>query len=325
VSSTAEDSRLARISREMLFSGMTEDATPGWALDRAIGLLEEEALRAGHPLFSRGHPADYVSFIRDASFEAVAPDAPPWRFEGSWLVGVFDAVMQRPHARSILLSSDAHVLRIRSDDWLELLEDCFELTYSLLLRAVQNTAAIEDRLEARGPQPLAPNVDRLTWEADSLSLVERLALLVDVPLLRGAGVQTLADLAAHAEEHRYAAGELVLPLGQARDRQFLVVAGEVVGRRAPRAQVRRYGVGDVVLGTAAFGQASRAWEVRAAAPTRALSFAERDWLELMEQHFDMARSAFAWVGSERERLLNALSAAGESTFRLEPGSAAGEV
>jgi CRP-like cAMP-binding protein len=325
VSSTTEDSRLARISREMLFSGMTEDATPGWALDRATGLLEEQALRTHHPLFSRGQQADYVSFIRDGRFEALAPGAPAWRFEGSWLVGVFDAVAHRPHARSILLSSDAHVLRIRSDAWLELLEDCFELTYSLLLRAVQNTAALEERLEAKRPSPLAASVERLTWENAPLSLVERLALLVDVPLLRGAGVQTLADLAAHAEEHRYGAGELILPRGHSRESQLLVVTGEAVGERAGNLPARHYVAGDVVLGTAAFGQRSQAWEVRAAAPTRVLSFAERDWLELMEQHFDMARSAFAWVGTERDRLLNALSAAGESTFRLEPGSAAWEV
>jgi CRP-like cAMP-binding protein len=325
MSATAQDSRLIRISREMLLGGLTQETIPGWALDRATGLLEEDALRAGHALYSRGDAADFVAFIRDGRFEAVAPDGPPWRFEGSWVVGIFDALMERSHTRSIRLSSDAHVLRIRTDAWLELLEDCFELTYSLLLRAVQTTADLEERLEAKHPPAAVAPVDRLTWEAAPLGLVERLALLVEVPLLRGAGVQTLTDLAAHAEEHRFETGQLVLERGKARDRQLLVVAGEVVGAREKSERVRRYGAGDVVLGTAAFGPTSQAWEARTAAPTRVLSFAERDWLELMEQHFDIARSAFAWVGNERERLLNALAADGEWTYRLEPGSPAGEV
>jgi CRP-like cAMP-binding protein len=325
MSSTTEDSRLVRISREMLLGGLTQETIPGWALDRATALLEEDALAAGHTLYSSGEPADFIAFIRDGRFEAVAPDAPAWRFEGSWVVGIFDALMERPHTRSIRLSSDAHVLRVPTDAWLELLEDCFELTYSLLLRAVQTTADLEERLEAKHPPAAAVPVDRLTGEVAALSLVEKLALLVEVPLLRGAGVQTLTDLAAHAEEHRFATGELLLERGKARDRQLLVVAGEVAGVRAQPQRVRRYGAGDIVLGTAAFGPASQAWEARAAAPTRVLSFAERDWLELMEQHFDIARSAFAWVGSERERLLNALAADGDWTYRLEPGSPAGEV
>jgi CRP-like cAMP-binding protein len=325
MSAAAQESRLVRISREMLLGGLTQETIPGWALDRATGLFEEQALRAGHALYSSGDAADFIAFIREGRFEAAAPHGPTWRFEGSWVVGIFDALMERPHSRSIRLSSDAHVLRIRTDSWLELLEDCFELTYSLLLRAVQTTADLEERLEAKHPPSAALPVDRLTWEVAPLSLVERLALLVEIPLLRGAGVQTLTDLAANAEEHRFETGELVLERGKPRDRQLLVVAGEVVGARGQPERVRRYGRGDIVLGTAAFGPASQAWEARTAAPTRVLSFAERDWLELMEQHFDIARSAFAWVGSERERLLNALAADGEWTYRLEPGSPAGEV
>jgi CRP-like cAMP-binding protein len=78
-------------------------------------------------------------------------------------------------------------------------------------------------------------------------------VLSDVALLREAGVQTLANLAAGAQEVSFPAGAEVLARGAERDRLFIVADGLVEAAREGPAVSGRFGPGALVAGGAALG------------------------------------------------------------------------
>ena len=139
-------------------------------------------------------------------------------------------------------------------------------------------------------------------------MVERLALLLDVPMLRFAGVQALADLAAVSEEISFVAGELVVERGVEHERLVRIVEGAVLAERAGPTVVRRQGPRDLVCGTAILGHVADGWQARAVTPTRAISFPIEALFDRMEEHFDLVRSTFAALAARRERLLEGLAA-----------------
>lgn len=92
-----------------------------------------------------------------------------------------------------------------------------------------------------------------------------------------------------------------------RTRVFLVVEGQVEGLHESPDVAYSFGPGDIVLGAGAFGVPALAWNARATSRARLLAFGGEDWLDLMEEHFDLVRSALAGLALERERLLDLLA------------------
>jgi hypothetical protein len=62
-----------------------------------------------------------------------------------------------------------------------------------------------------------------------------------------------------------------------------------------------------VCGTAAFGDPLLAWEAVARSAGRALTFRTADWLDVMEENFDMVRTTLGALSLDREELLERLS------------------
>ena len=71
-----------------------------------------------------------------------------------------------------------------------------------------------------------------------------------------------------------------------------------------------FGPGDIISGAGAFGEAALAWAARAKTKVRVLAFRIEDWFDLMEEHFDLVRSALAGSALERERLTDLLASNG---------------
>jgi CRP-like cAMP-binding protein len=140
-----------------------------------------------------------------------------------------------------------------------------------------------------------------------LTLVERLALLGSVQILRGGGVQALADLASASEEAFFESGEAILERGAEGTHLHLIVGGEVDASRVDPAARRSYGPGDIVCGVASFGSSAVPWEARARVATRVLSFSSELWFDLMEEHFDMVRSTLAAIAERRALLIEFLA------------------
>lgn len=303
---------LVRTSRELFLSALAGGASDieTWVLDRMTSLLEEGDVRAGTRIFAAGEEAEFIYYMRHGRIRLVRPGGATWTFEGRWAIGAFDAAMNRPHARTAIALTDLRLMKLRSEHWLELLEDSFELARANIANIVGTVAALETRRWASRPPPRGSVVAPVPPPGATFTFVDRLALLTDVALFRDAGVQVLADVAGVMEEMTFEAGERIDL--ETKRRALLVLDGEIVADRHEPTLSVPFGPGSVVCGVAALGEPARAWEARAVTKARALSIGLEDWLDLMEEHFDLVRSALAALARARENILEELAAdAGE--------------
>jgi CRP-like cAMP-binding protein len=296
------DEARKRLSREIFlseFGGLPHGDT--WVLDRLARLLEEEHVRAGEVLYRPGDPPEFLYFMGEGRVSLQRPDAHDRTFEGRSVFGLFDLVLDRPRARKATALSDLSVMKVRAEAWFELMDDSFRLTQAVVLRLARRVADLEQRIVASDPWGLV-DPRHNGFLSRPLNVLERLAALLDEPLLRGAGVQTLSDLALVSEEFAFDAGQRVFERGVSREHMFVVLEGEIdVSRVAPDV-VRRSALGQIVGGAAAFGEPALAWEGHARTPTRALAFRVEDWFDLMEEHFDMVRATLGALAVRSEEL-----------------------
>lgn len=301
------DVRHERIQRELFLAafGPNVGATESWVTDRLTSLLEEQLARAGETLFVAGNPPEFYYFLREGRVNLVREGSAPWTYEGPSVFGMSDALLERPRVRTALALTDIRAMKVQSDAWIELLEDSFSLARAALVGSVRIVAELEQRLWAAGGVARHPATTPSPPGAE-LDVIERLAVLTEAPLLRVAGVQSLSALAAASEVIVFNPGSSLFEVGKAGGRVVLLLEGEVEAvREAPRV-LWRGGAGDIVCGMAAFGDPILAWEARARTRGRALTFRVADWLDLMEENFDMVRMTLGALSLDREELLERL-------------------
>jgi CRP-like cAMP-binding protein len=299
------DERLKRISRDIFLAafgdlGDVEDDV----VERVVALMDERALADGDTLFVEGTPPESVYMMRDGRVRMSQSNGVTWRVEGRWVHGSHDAILERAYTATATAEGPLHILQLRSSAWLELLEDCFDLTKRALEGTARAVAALEERV------PVPPIGPRAATRATS-TLVEKLSFMLDVRMLRGAGVQALADLATSTTERSFQGGDLILAARAERRELLFVVDGEVRARNATAGVARVYGVGDVVCGAASFGPAASRWEAMAAGDVRILLLPIDVWYDAMEEHFDLARAALTALTARRQLLIEALARQGE--------------
>ncbi|HEX4447994.1 MAG TPA: cyclic nucleotide-binding domain-containing protein, partial [Polyangiaceae bacterium] len=274
-------------------------------------IVDEEDVEPGKRLFARDEPPEFIFFVREGRLRLVREGRPAWLFEGRTVIGVFDALLDRPHMRTAIADTRLHLLKLRVDRWLELLEDSFGLARGAIANSVATVAALEARRWATQTMPATrgPSVIlRVPPVGGPLAFVERLATLAEAPLVRGAGIQVLVELADVIEEVSFEPGESIYVRGQPRGQTFFVLEGEVLAdRKDPDIEVP-FGPGSIVGGVAALGEPILAWQSHAVTRVRALSMRHDDWFDLMEEHFDLVRSALSALALLRESILDELEA-----------------
>ncbi len=300
-----------RLSRELFmaaFGGARPDGnkvwSQNWVTDRLASLLEEEDLHAGQVIYYAGDPADYLYMVRNGRIRMSRPGSGSWIYEGRWVIGSFDVLLDRPRTRTATALSDFTIMRVRAESWIELLEDSFPIARMAFINMSHNVAQLEESVpvawldQEAVPPPIPLPKGRL-------SLVERLAVLLEAPRLRGAGVQTLADLAAVAEEVHFEPGQVILPRNVPRDRVYYTIEGEAVANRRNPDIERTFRSGQAVCGAACVVEP--AWEARAATPLRALAIRVEDWFDLMEEHFDIVLASLGSLAEERLKIMERMA------------------
>jgi CRP-like cAMP-binding protein len=299
--------RHERIQRELFLAafGANVGSTESWVTDRLTSLLEEVVGRAGETLFTAGDPPEFYYFLREGRVRLVREGSAPWTYDGRSVFGMSDALLERPRVRTALAVTNIQAMKIQSEAWIDLLGDSFALAHAAVVGSVRTVADLEQRLWAEGRTAL-----RLATSPSSLNVqldvLDRLDVLTEVPLLRGAGVQILSDLAAVSDVVAFDTGETVIERGSPSERVQVILEGKVEAVREEPHVVWRGAAGDIVCGAAAFGDPVLAWEARARTPGRALTFRVGDWLDLMEENFEMVRTTLGALSIEREELLERL-------------------
>ncbi len=304
------DSRRGRVSRELFLAafGSNRPGFESWVTDRLVSLLQEDELRAGETLYSAGDTPEFVYFMREGTIQLVREGLPKRTLEGLHVFGMGDGLLDRTRTRTAIAAIDLRLMKVRVDAWLELLDDSFELARASVLELARSIAHLEDRLDG----PALSGGHASSWPeqvpAGRLNVVERLALLMEVPLLRGGGVQPLSDLAVASREIHFESGDELVERNARRERIFVVIEGQVDACREQPPGLRTARAGEIVGGAAAFGQPALLWNARATRRGRALAFRVDDWFDLMEEHFDLVRAALAALSMQHENLLDKLGA-----------------
>jgi hypothetical protein len=244
--------------------------------------------------------------MNDGKVALLREGAPPWTFEGRWFLGTFDGHPQGPPSRRAVALTDFYALRGLRRSWLDLLEDSFELTRRGIEGAAAAVAKLEERLPPRAARQHDEEGPLLADPEVSLTVVERLAFLMEPLAVRGAGVQALADLAAVSDERVLRKGDVLFNPGWDREHLFLVVAGRAAAARSG-GEERVYGRGELVAGAAALLDQVREWRAYAQTDARVLALPMEAWFDLMEGHFDLASSVFGALGTRRNALLEELA------------------
>jgi CRP-like cAMP-binding protein len=298
------DTRHRRVSRELFLAAFGADLGrfEAWVTDRLTNLMDEEDARVGDTLFSRGDPPDFFYFMREGRVEMLREGAPAWVLDGRQVFGMDDALLDRARTRSAIAITDLQLMKVRIDGWLELLDDSFELARASVTGLARSVAAYEEKLWRRAPANIPAASGTADVRARRLTIVERLAVLIDAPLFRRSGVQPLSDLAMASNEAFFDRGDVLFERGLPGDKIFMVVEGEVEASREQPELVRRFGPGEIVCGAAALAESGLAWRAVAYKQTLALVVRTEEWFDLMEEHFDMVRSALGTLELRRDEL-----------------------
>jgi CRP-like cAMP-binding protein len=297
----ADSEQVERIAREVFlasFAGNTKGF--GWAARRIAGAMQDLSVKAGDILYREGEPADHLYFVVSGEVKLSKAGGNDRILGGRSLIGPPDVLLDRPRSRTALATAPTHLLKMRAADWLDLLEDSFELTR----RIVTNFAAGVHELRLRPPPLGGFDEPRSSAPpARGLNLVERILLLRDVSIFAHASIQTLTILAELAREISATKGDVVPSRDGTECRLIVVASGEVAASFAEHAPEARFGPGSLVYGPAALNHAWR-YEARSTAVTRAIAFSLEDYFDVMEEHFGLARSALRALSDERELLLD---------------------
>lgn len=304
---TAPGVRSQRVLREMFLAaiGANLASLEPWVTDRLAAILEEDEVAAGERIYSAGDPPDYFYVVGQGRVELIGDDEHVDVVDGPTAFGVVDALAERLHTHTAYAPTALSLLRVPTEAWLGVLEDSFELARVSLGGLVSAVATLEERLWETGrrvdPAPSAPLAPG-TW----LDIVERVAVFLRTPPLRGAGVQPLSDLALTAEEISFQPGEHLFERDSPSDRVFVIVDGLVEGSREEPSATWTGGAREMVCGTVSFSAKRSQWEARAVTRVRTLAFGIEDWFDLMEENFEMVRATLASLAAEHERLSLAL-------------------
>ena len=287
-----------RLRREILLRTMFP-SMPVAAHVRFVELLEEVSVAAGQLLFDVGDAPDRFMFLIEGRVAMEREDARSWEFAPLAVVGIIDAMLERPRTRNCRALEPSKLLSLRLTDWFDMLEDNGQVARA----AIRNFAT---QLHGRW-QKLAPRLTRNSEPPPaatgaSLETYDKILVLRRSPPLRSAGMQAIASLATVAEPLSLKQGEVLFDVGAHDESLYFVVRGtlELTGPSGFRFLHQR---AELVGGPAALCHALPSYSARATSDAVLLRIAEQDFYDQAEEHGRLTRGTLKYLVSELEPLL----------------------
>lgn len=309
-----ETAEAAEIERALWLRSLLGDSielAPSEGLERS---MRQRFFEKGQFVYRQGTVSDRLFFLVRGKVVHSLAGATLREFGPRDILGAIDASLSRPHAFDAVAREDTVALELDHDDWLEFLEDNFEITRDAILR-------VHRGLPPTSPprpdltRPTAHRRSRRRVEATetenrraslgprlALSEVERLAVLRACPPLELAGLQAIARL-SHFSEMWF--------LGEGDRRSLPPAALYVVESGRVRSLARNAdGLGwteETTPGNAVAGlgllEAGRFdVEVEALETSSLFRIPTERLFDVMEDHFSLARSLLAYLSAETESL-----------------------
>ena len=184
-----------RVKRELLLRTLFP-TMPLAAHLRFIELLEDVDYPTGQVIFSQGDPPDRFLFLTEGRVAIESEGQKALEFSGFAVVGVVDAVLDRPRVRQCRALEPSKALAIRTVDWFDMLEDNAEIARAATRNfATQLHGSWRERAQDL-PRYSDPAPSRLPASLDNY---DKILVLRQAAFLRRAGIQAVASLASVAE------------------------------------------------------------------------------------------------------------------------------
>lgn len=302
VSSETSQLEAREVSRRLWLRQLMGPSAARDEVDLLARRMEEFSLRKGAYLYRLGGAADHIYFVLSGWIKQGEAGATEFR-EGS-VLGVLDALQERPHRADALAMTESRVLQLSVDDWLDFVEDNFDLLREMMFeRGSQLPLSAGARGDVNAGLVFA-GVDQLSGESTARggTFVTGLLAFHSCALLRKASIQAVAQLVRGAEV--VVLDQEPRELGTYGRGLWVVSHGQVTveARRGEEQLLQRVGPGGL-LGTLAFlGTPPETFLVHAEGQAYLHFVDEEVYFDVMEDHFDLARSSMAYVASLSEEL-----------------------
>lgn len=297
----SQDAEL-RVEHALFVRSFFAVSPPTRVVSQFAARMHDLEVKKNELIFTRGAPAHAVYFVVDGEVALEAPDAEPWIFGRGALIGIADAVLERPRARTARARSRAHLVWVEYEDYTDILEDNYEFSKTLLERTMatihQGALALAPddvfaKEDLRGTDPIP-----VRWGKD-VDEMRRLLALRDVRALATAPVQPLVTLAKNAAVEHWSAGEVVFEPGRPADSLRVLAGGEVEVSHPEYRAV--FEPGSILGAHAAIGFSRHPHRATALTDATTLAIAKEDVYDVMEDHFGLARRLFGWLALQNER------------------------
>jgi CRP-like cAMP-binding protein len=282
------------------FLGGLTDAMPGPVVRQFAAMTRE--------LFFR---EDHIYFVVQGEVALETAGHDPWRFGNYSALGILDAYLERPHTRTATAARDTRALVLRSEDWMSLMEDNFELTRLALGRNARGVWQMAigladeafDQLEVpeRSSQVTAL-ARRSEARLGMLNPFERLLVLRLSPLLRRARMQPLIRLARDSEVRFLEQGQVLFQQADPTVALYFVVSGLVRVERLEPVVSGTFHATQLVGGYASLTFEEHGFSASAVTDSVVLEVAVDDLFDVMEDHYDVVHSLQAYLAEARVRV-----------------------
>ncbi len=298
----ASDSVSSQVARELFlraFIGGNPDVV-GDTAARIAKRVEDLWLPASKTLYTSGEPADEHFFLVEGEIEVRDPRGGARRLGERSIVGILDVMQERPRIRTATATRDTHLLRLRANDWFDVLEDDFEFARGAVHNVARGLTQLHIALEGRGFEVSKTRPTRV--RTGPLSFVDRTLLLRAVPPFRRASVQAAVDLVPHARVRELEEDEVLVARDSPKKSIFVVANGSIAVERGG-STLATFGPSSLLFGLGSF--APEPWAATArvtGGPARVLELDLEDIYDAMEEHFDLVKAAISQLSAERESL-----------------------
>jgi CRP-like cAMP-binding protein len=287
-----------RINREILLRSMFP-SMPIAAHARFIELLEDVEANEGELIFDVGEPPDRFLFLIEGRVAMEADGQRPWEFAPVAVVGVIDAILERPRTRSCRALVASRFMSIRLTDWFDMLEDNGQIARA----AIRNFAT---QLHGRWRE-LAPRLRRQSEPPpgpapQALETYDKILVLRRAAFLRSAGMQAIASLASVAETVTLRARQVLFEPGSNDENLYIVARGQLELTADGDFRLQQAS-GELIGGPAALCRMLAGYGARAVTDAVVLRISEQDFYDHAEEHARLTRGTLAYLVSELEPLL----------------------
>jgi CRP-like cAMP-binding protein len=305
-----------RVKRELLLRSLFP-SMPVAAHVRFIELLEDVELATGELAFAQGDPPDRFLFLTEGRVIMEAEGQAPQEFSGFAVVGVIDAVLNRPRIRACRALEPSKALAIRTADWFDMLEDNAEVARA----ATRNFATrLYDRWHALAPKLARYSTPPPGRTPKAFENYDKILVLRQAAFLKRAGMQAVASLAAVAEPLTLAASASLFEANHEGQHFYVVGAGVIELSQATGFRIT-HSVGDLVGGPASFCNALPNYAARALTDAIVLRISEQDFYDQAEEHGRLVRGVLAFLVSELEAIQAVAEPPDDAAVRVSPRSA----